>query len=176
MAASWCQPLQLSSLPRGARMIRRPLITCRTYPNELVRPRGRCRRTTDDRRVRGGAICRTSLKARSTPLPAFSGRRCSSASAAASNSIAKRFSARSTMDRNFSALVIPIETWSSFPPDVLTLSMLAGCASTRASLRRDAATTCGIMKPDSKPGCRARNAGKPFALVRIHQSIECVVR
>ena len=41
--------------------------------------------------------------------PAFSGRRNSRPSAAASNSIASRFSARSTIDRSFSAPVIPME-------------------------------------------------------------------
>src|SRR2546430_16250267 len=72
------------------------------------------------------ATCLTSSNARSTPLPARNGRRYSSASAPASNSIAKRFSAKSRIDRNLSALVIPIETWSSLPPEVVTLSVLAG--------------------------------------------------
>src|SRR6266567_3175321 len=60
--------------------------------------------------VRGCAIFLRAVKARSTPTPALSGRRCSNASAPASNSIASKFSARSTMARNFNAAVIPIET------------------------------------------------------------------
>src|ERR1051325_6618053 len=74
----------------------------------------------------GGAIFRTAAKARSTPIPALSGRRCSRASEPASSSIANKFSARSTIDRSFSAAVMPIETWSSFPPEVVMLSTLAG--------------------------------------------------
>src|SRR6266496_343797 len=60
--------------------------------------------------VSDGAIFRTAANARSTPTPALSGRRCSKASAAASNSMASRFSASSTIDRNFKAAVIPMET------------------------------------------------------------------
>ena len=114
--------------------------------------------------VSGLANLRTVAKAHSTPAPLFNGRRCSRPSAAASNSMANRFSARSTIDRSFNALVIPMETWSSFPPEVVMLSTLAGCASTRASLTRAAAATCTVMKPDCTPGCRARNAGSPSFL------------
>src|SRR5216117_3081786 len=53
--------------------------------------------------VRGGEVFLSVVKARSTPTPALSGRRCSSASAPASNSIAVKFSARSTIVRSFSA-------------------------------------------------------------------------
>src|SRR6184192_4672054 len=60
--------------------------------------------------VSGGAISRTTANACSTPAPAFNGLRCCKPSAAVSSSIASKFSARSTIDRSFSALVIPIET------------------------------------------------------------------
>src|SRR5437762_2214760 len=60
--------------------------------------------------VSGGANFRTAANARSTPRPAFNGRRYSRPSAAASSSIASKFSARSTIDRSFSALVIPMDT------------------------------------------------------------------
>src|SRR5439155_3566077 len=48
----------------------------------------------------GGAIFRTAANARSTPTPAFKGRRCSKPSAAASNSMASKLSARSTIARS----------------------------------------------------------------------------
>src|SRR5437588_6455284 len=58
----------------------------------------------------GDAILRIAACARSTPTPAFNGLRCSKPSAAVSSSIASKFSARSTTERSFSALVIPMET------------------------------------------------------------------
>src|SRR5262245_34866602 len=61
-------------------------------------------------RVSGGDNLRTIAKARSTPTPLFKGRRCSRPSAAASNSMAAKFSASPTIDRSFNALVIPMET------------------------------------------------------------------
>src|SRR5439155_946360 len=72
----------------------------------------------------------------------------------------------------FQGAVIPIAKGSFFPPDVGTLSMLDGWARTLASLSRVAAATCAIMKPDSMPGRRARNAGKPsFMSGLIRRSI-----
>ena len=44
-----------------------------------------------------------------------------------------------------------METWSSLPPEVGTLSTLAGCESTLASLSRAAAATCAIMSPEETP-------------------------
>src|SRR4029453_13464545 len=111
--------------------------------------------------VSGGAIFLTAAKARSTPAPALRGRRCSRASAPASNSIASKFSAKSTIARSFNAPVMPMATWSSFPADVGTLSTLDGCARTFASFSNATAATCAIMNPDFIPGCWARNAGKP---------------
>src|SRR5258708_1700868 len=49
MAASWCQPLHVRSLPRGARITRLPLIVDRTYPHESVQPPAQCRQTKNDR-------------------------------------------------------------------------------------------------------------------------------
>ena len=57
----------------------------------------------------------------------------------------QRSSAFSTICRNFKADVMPIETWSSLPPDVGTLSTLAGWASTLASFSSAARQTCAII-------------------------------
>src|ERR1700730_15035982 len=73
IAASWCQLLQLSSLPRGARTVRArrgtspsdwrtgladrlSLIPRRIYPHESVRPLARCRQTTRDRSLSGARL------------------------------------------------------------------------------------------------------------------------
>src|ERR1700736_2789481 len=68
IAASWCQLLQLSSLPRGARTVRGAsrtdigladrlsLIPRRIYPHESVRPLARCRQITRDRSLSGARL------------------------------------------------------------------------------------------------------------------------
>src|ERR1035441_3888449 len=48
--------------------------------------------------------------------------------------MAAMYSPFSTMVRNLRAAVMPMETWSSWPPEVGTLSTLAGWASTLHSL------------------------------------------
>ena len=56
---------------------------------------------------------------------------------------------------------MPIGTTSSWLPSVGTDWTLAGVASTRASATSAAAVIWAVMNPDSRPGCRARNAGNP---------------
>ena len=50
-----------------------------------------------------------------------------------------------TTSRSLRTEVQPIETWSSWLPDVGMVSTLDGCASTLFSLTSDAAVYCAIM-------------------------------
>ena len=52
-------------------------------------------------------------------------------------------------------------TWSSRLADEGMLSTTAGWHSTLFSLTSAAAVTCTIMKPELRPGCGAKNGGRP---------------
>src|ERR687895_1547999 len=56
---------------------------------------------------------------------------------------------------------LPMETWSSWPALVGIESTLAGWQSDLLSLTREAATYCGIMKPELRPPFAVRKAGRP---------------
>jgi hypothetical protein len=65
------------------------------------------------------------------------------------------------MARSLTAAVMPIETWSSLPPEVGRLSVVAGWASTFISFRSATATTCAIIMPEDVPGWVVKNGGSP---------------
>src|ERR1019366_5392863 len=110
----------------------------------------------------GGAMARTASRTRRNSGPGSKGSRYRRASAAASSSMAAMYSPFSTMVRSLRAAVMPMETWSSWPPEVGTLSTLAGWASTLHSLSSETAATWPIMKPLPRPGWAARKAGSPW--------------
>ena len=94
------------------------------------------------------------------PRATASAARKSSACEAARISTARTARTLATTSRSLRIDVQPIETWSSWLPEVGMVSTLAGCASTLFSLTSDAAVYCAIISPELVPGSLARNAGR----------------
>jgi hypothetical protein len=66
--------------------------------------------------------------------------------------------------RAFAPACVAMDTWSSCPAEVGTVSTLAGQASALFSDTRAAAVTCAIMKPLLAPLSRVRKGGRPLIL------------
>ncbi len=69
------------------------------------------------------------------------------------------------------AAIGAMETWSSCPAEVGTLSTLAGKARLRFSATSAACVTCGIISPELTPPSSVRKAGRPLILGSISTAV-----